>query len=354
MRIPPASTVTALAFGLLLTACQAGSAGDGGDMPPSGDRPAAPAMRDVRPERPSDYVIRGEATYRERIKTPPGARLDVRLVDAGGDVLARASMPDVAGPPIPFALPYDAARVRPGGRYALRAELVGPDGEVWFTTPTPVPVVPGAGTPVEILLHRGGGADAVGSAGGSVAMQPVSHWECGDLGVMARRTAAAGTLELAANGMRWSLRAPDGGRRYADASGTAFQHDGTTARLALRGEPERDCVPARQPSPWNRALLAGTDFRAVGNEPGWYVEVDRETSPALQATLAYGEKQVRATRVETTATGFAGVDAQGQRVELAIERTPCTDGMSGQRFEATARLRAGGTIYEGCGAYLAD
>ncbi|GAB2522053.1 YbaY family lipoprotein [Lysobacter humi (ex Lee et al. 2017)] len=342
-------SLAAVAGTVLLAACQAGGPGTDRVPAPIVDRPA-PGAADAPRERPSDFVILGEATYRERIKTPPGARLDVELVDAAsGAVLARTSVRDVAGPPMPFSLPYQPARVPAAGRYALRAMLVGPDGERWFATPAPVPVVPGEGTAVELLMHRA--ADA--AAGGGLAAGPAAlmHWECGDLGVMARRTGDA--MELAANGARWRMqRGADGG--FTDAGGSAFRTSGDTAQLSLRGEPARDCVPARQPSPWNAALASGIDFRAVGNEPGWFVEVDRDAAPALRATLDYGELQLLATRVESNASGFTAVDASGTAIELAVQRRPCTDGMSGQRFETTVSLQAGGRRYEGCGAYLAD
>lgn len=341
-RLLPLAAALALAAG-----CQATGPGTpAASGAPAADAPQASpaAVGDAPRERPSDTVVLGEATYRERVKMPPGAALHVELVTLGASprVIARAVKPDVAGPPIPFSLPYDASRVNPAAAHGLRAELVGPDGERWFATPEPVPLVPGSGMAVELLLRRASGPSTASPSGtaASAATAP-RHWECGDLGVMSR--AVGGSLRLDANGAAWT----------AGTGGVRFDVRGEAARLALPGDAVRDCVPARQPSPWNEAVLRGLAFRAVGNEPGWFVEVDAGSNPMLRATLDYGERRLDVANVQRTTDGYRGTSG-GQPVTLAVRRTACTDGMSGQRFEATATLRVGEREYSGCGAFLGD
>lgn len=338
-RLLPLAAALALAAG-----CQATGPGTPAATGTStADAPQA-AAADAPRERPSDTVILGEATYRERIKMPPGAALHVELVTLGPSprVLARAVKPDVAGPPIPFSLPYEASRVDPVASHGLRAELVGPDGERWFATSEPVPLVPGSGMAVELLLRRDAGPSTSATAGAAAgASAGPRHWECGDLGVMSR--AADGGIRVDANGAAWTT-----GTR-----GVRFDVRGDTARLALPGDTVRDCVPARQPSPWNAAVLRGLAFRAVGNEPGWFVEVDAGSNPMLRATLDYGERRLDVANVQRTADGYRGMSG-GQPVTLVVRRTACTDGMSGQRFEASATLRVGERDYSGCGAVLGD
>lgn len=344
-RIAPA-----LLAALACTACQPASRA----VTPPASAPAAAPSGDAPRERPADTVILGEATYRERIKMPPGASLHVELLRLDGAspvVVASVRKPDVAGPPIPFSLPYDAERVDAQGRYGLRAELIGPDGERWMATPEPVPLVPGSGMSVELLLRMARGS-APPAAGEAMGAGP-SHWECGDLAVMSRHGATS--VRLDANGRSWTLplARSASGARYADAAGNEFWTKGATGRLTIDGEPARDCVQARQPSPWNAALLRGMAFRAVGNEPGWYVEVDKGATPALRATLDYAERTLSLPRTTPRNGGFEGT-AGGETVVLAIRKAACTDGMSGQRFEATATLRVGSRTYEGCGAFLDD
>lgn len=340
-----------LALALLIAACQPASRDESPAAPPA---QASAGERADAPPRPSDTVIAGEATYLERIKMPPGADLTVQLLALDGDVtrvLASVRKDDVAGPPYPFTLPYDAAKVPASGRYALTAELVGPDGERWFATPAPVAVVPGEGTPVELRMRRASGP---ATSPAPVAGSGPHHWECGELGVMSRHPEGAESMRLDANARAWTLplAASASGARYADARGNEFWSKGATARLVVDGEPARDCVQARQASPWNQALLRGVSFRAVGNEPGWFVEVDPGEAPRLRATLDYGQRRIEAD-AGSVASGFvAKVDAGTLRLDIA--RGECTDGMSGHRFEARATLTLGERRYEGCGGWLSD
>ena len=116
-----------------------------------------------------ESVIRGTATYRERMALPPGAVLEVALediarADAPAPRLAEARIPVERQVPIPFVLAFDPARVDPRGRYALRATL-GHDGRVLFRTDAIHPVRPGQAEPVALMLVRDRGAAAAPGPG---------------------------------------------------------------------------------------------------------------------------------------------------------------------------------------------
>lgn len=115
-------------------------------------------------------------------------------------------------------------------------------------------------------------------------------------------------------------------------------------------------TPAPAPSPWAEAAARGVVIRAVGNEPGWFVEVDNGDMPPLRATLDYGERriEVASTVSLSSSHGFGGKLADGTDVVLRIKHEPCNDGMSGEAFEASAVLTVGDKQYQGCGAYLSD
>src|SRR5690606_41512251 len=56
-------------------------------------------------------------------------------------------------------------------------------------------------------------------------------------------------------------------------------------------------TPAMPPSgtdnpTWKEAAARGVAFRAVGQEPGWYVEVGGSGAPGLHAVLDYGERTI--------------------------------------------------------------
>lgn len=334
-----ARATLACALAAALAGCQSGPASTAPQRPSSAAeaRPAASVM------------LHGTATYLERIKMPPGASLRVEALDAAsGAALATTTMPDVAGPPIPFsiALPANTGTAR---GVALRATLLGPQGEPWFETPAPVAATPGGGS-VEIRMRRVANPATPAPAASNAS---ITHWECGELGVMSRYEADASRVRLSFNGhlLELPLARSASGARYADARGNEFWTKGATGTLALAGEQRRDCVQAAQASPWNAAVLRGAAFRAVGNEPGWYAEIAGE-SPMLDADLDYGERRMRIP-LRATPDGYVSTDA-AQPVRLRIARRLCEDGMSGQRFEAAVTLESGGRTYRGCGGWLQD
>lgn len=181
-----------------------------------------------------------------------------------------------------------------------------------------------------------------------------SHWQCGE--TLLSATSGAEEMLLAFAGRRLRLPRAESGApaRHADAAGNEFRLHGDTATLVLEGEPPRDCTPGARVSPWNEAAARGVVFRAVGNEPGWLVEVGSGQTPSLQAVLDYGERRLDVARMRSTDSGYRGEATDGGPIVLAIRRGTCRDGMSGEAFEASAELLVGGHRYAGCGAYLTD
>ncbi len=106
--------------------------------------------------------------------------------------------------------------------------------------------------------------------------------------------------------------------------------------------------------PWADAAARGVDFRGIGNEPGWTVEiVDGE-----QVTMVtdYGANSV-VTPAPAPATNAAGhtvyrIDTDAHRLNLLIEARACQDAMSGEEFPAAVTATLDGTRYSGCGRAL--
>jgi putative lipoprotein len=104
-------------------------------------------------------ALRGSATYLERMALPPGAVLEVALLDisradAAAETIAEARIPITGSVPVGFVLPYDPARILPHHRYALRA-TIGLEGRTLFRTEgTKAVTLPGPDAPVELLLRR--------------------------------------------------------------------------------------------------------------------------------------------------------------------------------------------------------
>ena len=350
-RLPIASPIgmalLAAAIALVLPACQSRDRGVSAPGPadmPYGEVPAAQGS------------IVGTATYRERIPVP-GAQLHVqliddRLADTQTAVIADKHIVDAAGPPYRFTLPFDPAKVRDGGRYGLHASLYDSDGRLWFVTDTRTPVTPGQEIAVQLAMVRASADPGVSTL--PVDDDAVVHWQCGDLRVASRFEPSPATVQLWWSGRSTTLpqALAASGARYAD-EGREFWTKGDTARLTLAGDEARECTRSDVASPWYEAAERDIAFRAVGNEPGWWVEVGSGATPTIRAELDYGERSVEATG-RVTDDGFAGEAADGSAVALSIRREPCSDGMSGEAFEAAAELRVGDRTYRGCGAYLQE
>lgn len=109
---------------------------------------------------PDRAVIRGSATYYEKMLMPTDSVLSVRLVDrdVAADseqaIIAEAAFSDIAGPPYAFVLPYDPARLKDGGRYGITASLTTPQGETFFATAGPVPFEPDEPGTIEFRMIR--------------------------------------------------------------------------------------------------------------------------------------------------------------------------------------------------------
>ena len=106
--------------------------------------------------------------------------------------------------------------------------------------------------------------------------------------------------------------------------------------------------------PWEEAKSRGIDFRAVGNEPGWFLEIDNEKW--MRLLYAYGERQatVPVTTPVTTA-GTTRIESSGGGHALKVEITagPCSDGMSDQSYPLSVTVEIDGTPLRGCGRALA-
>ena len=140
------------------------------------------------------------------------------------------------------------------------------------------------------------------------------------------------------------------GNRYSNGP-DIYWAKGNNAYFQLEGRPFSECVNNPAKAAWEHAKLSGGDFRALGNEPPWILEIypDRlelfsgyekthETFPAISVTS-------QSLPPKTTYRGTNGP------ASLVIELTPgpCHDSMSGERFATQVRLVHNGRNLNGCG-----
>lgn len=129
-----------------------GSGGTGGDNG-GGVAPVPAAGR-----------LSGTVTYRERSALPPGAIVEVKLVDVSrADVPATVLSEQRIRPagrqvPLPFTLRYDPQAIRPRRTYAVQARILsggGRNARLLFRNQTQVRVLNGEDPgPVEVLVQR--------------------------------------------------------------------------------------------------------------------------------------------------------------------------------------------------------
>ncbi len=144
------------------------------------------------------------------------------------------------------------------------------------------------------------------------------------------------------------------------ASGVKYQEGdvifwtkGEEASLFLGAQRYSDCrlEPAR--APWEDARRRGVDFRAVGNEPGWHLEI-RDGSQILYVG-DYGMNRVMTPDpgAEEVASGriyHAVTEANELIVEIVDEE--CADTMQDATYPAQVTLTVNGKVLRGCGMAL--
>ena len=112
-------------------------------------------------------------------------------------------------------------------------------------------------------------------------------------------------------------------------------------------------------APWNGVffeLARDRDFRAVGQEPGWQLEL--RIGSEMRLTYDYGKNSAvtPAARAQVDArTGTRSFHAVTEANDLRVEIVPvtCQDSMSGKSFPATVTVTLNDRSYRGCGESLA-
>lgn len=143
------------------------------------------------------------------------------------------------------------------------------------------------------------------------------------------------------------------GARYSEG-GITYWSQGEGALLEVAGTEHLTCANNRRRAVWEHAKLNGADFRAVGNEPGWLLEIYPRR---MVLVTDYGETRYEfetpepvENRAEARTT-FEAAD-RGLRVIVVLELGECRDTMSGEVFETTVTVRLDDTTYRGCGRPL--
>ena len=144
------------------------------------------------------------------------------------------------------------------------------------------------------------------------------------------------------------------------ASGTKYQEGdvvfwskGDEVTLEAAGVRYTNCRLNHARAPWEDARRRGVEFRAVGNEPGWHMEVRGEQN--LLFVGDYGATRILFTEIETTQDQeqlHYMAHGEGNRINVTVTETFCTDTMKGEQFPYTVVIQLNGRSYQGCGHAL--
>jgi uncharacterized membrane protein/uncharacterized lipoprotein YbaY len=306
----------------------------------------------------SDQAAHGVVVFPDSFVPPAGSALEVDLVDlnlsdAGRAILSSATT-SADRAELRFTVPYDSTQVESGRENGLVGRLRGPDGRQLYASDRaqPVPFRGGQEDHVLVLVPtpEGSPRDLLHAPDGR-------HFRCGDRWISTGFDGRVLTLNLEDRLVRLMPAVSDSGARFGDGSNEIWVYSASAATLILDGGAPLECIGTDSPSPWEEARRRGMAFRALGNEPGWVVEVESGDRPAMRAILDYGERTESFASTEPLegAEGFRG-RRDGLVFELTLTRERCSDGMSDIVYPVAVRLvlvePAGRRELRGCGRFL--
>jgi len=134
-------------------------------------------------------------------------------------------------------------------------------------------------------------------------------------------------------------------------AGLSLQIDGEIGTLTEPGRAPAVCRNDRRRAVWEQAKLDGVEFRAVGNEPPWVLEL-REGSRIVLIT-EYGARRIERHLPPSTsdvASKTTRWEAGDLRIELSVAL--CHDSMDGESFETRVVVHWQGRTFRGCGRAL--
>lgn len=102
---------------------------------------------------------------------------------------------------------------------------------------------------------------------------------------------------------------------------------------------------------WEDARAQGVDFRAVGQEPGWMLDIHTVDKIVLEWDYAERRAEFPLPTPTYPQEGSTRYDAQanGHTIAITIRRFPCQDAMSGAAYPSTVDVTIDGRALQGCG-----
>jgi len=178
---------------------------------------------------------------------------------------------------------------------------------------------------------------------------PVVVWIDGDRGHLFSRRASE-PLRRQADGV--SFAGTDVSYLPARPPGLA---PAQTAAITIDGKALANCRNDPRAAVWEAAKLRGIDFRALGQEPPWLLEIDRENGFLL--VTDYGDSSRRfpysepVSDTQQRSSQFRS-QARGESIVITITAESCRDSMSGESFSSRVEIEWRDQLLRGCGRPL--
>ena len=145
----------------------------------------------------------------------------------------------------------------------------------------------------------------------------------------------------------------DSGARY-EGDEVTLEIVAEEARLQQADAAARECVNNRRRAVWEHAKLNGADFRAVGNEPGWQLEIyhDRIVSVTDYGAARYEFDTPKPVAEPDAFHTIYRTGNNSHSLTVLLESRRCLDTMSDEEFETTVTVTLDDKTYRGCGRPL--
>ena len=144
------------------------------------------------------------------------------------------------------------------------------------------------------------------------------------------------------------------GVKFSDGN-SLFWTKANEVMLDVNSVSYHDCKNNRARAIWEHAKLNGVDFRAVGNEPGWVLTISEGNKVMFKSN--YGQTinefitSSPVTDQNTQSTLYQASEKE-HTILITLKGTPCSDTMSGEKFETTVSVTLDDKKFNGCGKAL--
>jgi putative lipoprotein len=189
----------------------------------------------------------------------------------------------------------------------------------------------------------------------SIETSDVYAYVCGDsFRFTAYVTRDSSWLFLPDTALKLKPQRSASGARFASDSYFYWSKD-DSALLQLPEQSLRSCRSESQERSWQAAKIRGVDFRALGQEPGWYLEITN--GEQIKYVGNYGQDTVYTPVPDPQIDKRQGqtiyrAETKAHNLTLEISDSSCTDSMSGFEFPSTVSITVNGETYRGCGRSL--